>query len=87
MNERKFAVEVDPREYLPRQTAGNAYRANGAIYLYKTDALRTDAYPNETKCYGYVMGKIPSIDIDDLEDFALAEAVINYMPEYQDYFA
>ena len=87
MNERKYAVEVDPREYLPRQTAGNAYRANGAIYLYKTDALRTDAYPNETKCYGYVMGKIPSIDIDDLEDFALAESVINFMPEYKDYFA
>ena len=86
MNEREFAVPVDPREYLPRQTAGNAYRANGAIYLYKTEALRTDAYINETKCYGYVMGKISSIDIDDLEDFTLAEAVIQTLPEYQNYF-
>lgn len=86
MNERQLAVDVDPREYLPRQTAGNAYRANGAIYLYKTDALRTDAYDFATKCYGYVMGKISSIDIDDLEDFAIAEAILNQVPEYQNYF-
>lgn len=86
MNESKYAVPVDPREYLPRQMAGNAYRPNGAIYLYKTDALRTDAYPYETKCYGYVMGKIPSVDIDDLEDFTIAEALIQKLPEFEDYF-
>lgn len=86
MNESERAVPVDPREYLPRQKAAASYRANGAVYLYKTEALRTEAYMYETKCYGCVMGKIPSVDVDDLEDFEIAEALIRYLPEFKDYF-
>ena len=50
MNEAERAVPVDPREYMPRQKSANSYRANGAIYLYKTEALKTEAYMYETKC-------------------------------------
>lgn len=87
MSEAERAVPVDPREYMPRQKAANSYRANGAIYLYKTEALRTEAYMYETKCYGCVMGKIASIDVDDLEDFTIAEALICHLPEFENYFA
>lgn len=86
MNEAEHAVPVDPRKYLPRQAAANAYRANGAVYLYKTEALKTEAYMYETKCYGCKMGKIGSVDVDDLEDFTIAEALIKHLPEFKDYF-
>jgi len=87
MNEAERAVPVDPRAYMPRQKAANSYRANGAIYLYKTEALRTEAYMYETKCYGCMMDKIHSVDVDDLEDFTIAEALIRHLPEFKDYFA
>lgn len=87
MNKSERVVPVDPRKYMRRQKASTSYRANGAIYLYKTEALRTEAYMYETKCYGYVMDKIASVDVDDLEDFAIAEALVQYLPEYINYFA
>ena len=34
-------------------------------------------------CYG----QNASVDVDDLEDFAIAEALVQYLPEYINYFA
>ena len=87
MNDAQNAVLVDPHMYLARQLLPITCRINGAIYLYKTDALFSDAYMYETKCYGYMMGKIPSIDVDDVEDFTMVEALFKHLPEYKDYFA
>lgn len=86
MNDAEEAVKVDPNMYLARQLLPTTYRINGAIYLYKTDALFTDKHIYETKCYGYPMGKIPSIDVDDLEDFGIVEALFQYFPEYKNLF-
>ena len=87
MNDAQNAVNVDPHLYLPRQTQPVTCRVNGAIYLYKTDALFSDEYMYATKCYGYMMDKISSIDVDDLEDFTIAEALMKHLTEFQDYFA
>lgn len=81
------AIPEDPKKYLRRQVMPTAYRANGAIYLYKTEALFTDEHMYATKCYGSLMSKIPSVDVDDLEDFKIVEALICSLPEYQNYFA
>lgn len=86
MNEAVRPVPTDPRVYWSRQKTATSYRANGAIYLYKTEALRTEAYMYETKCYGSEMDKISSIDVDDLEDFQIAEAMIRYLPRFENYF-
>lgn len=86
MNEAIQAVEEDPAAYRPRQTQPVVYRSNGAIYLYRVDAFQTDPYPYATKCYGFIMDKIYSTDVDDLEDFTIAEALINHLPEYHNYF-
>ncbi|MCP5086155.1 MAG: acylneuraminate cytidylyltransferase family protein [Rhodobacteraceae bacterium] len=59
-----------------RQNEASVVRPNGAIYVQRVGDFRRDPvffYP-DTK--GYRMSKIDSIDIDDAEDFALAEAVV-----------
>lgn len=61
-----------------RQNLPVYYRINGAVYLAKKDIL-SDA---ETALYGvgtyaYVMPKQRSIDIDDVFDFMVAEAVMD----------
>lgn len=87
INDGVCAIPIDPTKYLPRQSQPVTYRANGAIYLYKTDALFADEYMYATKCYGYLMDKLHSTDVDDLDDFTLCEALLRYLPEFRDYFA
>ena len=60
-----------------RQEMPVFYRFNGAIYLVRADSfLRNhDAYTG--KCYAYIMDKRESIDIDDIYDFAVAEALLS----------
>lgn len=86
MNAATHAVEEDPSAYRPRQTQPTVYRANGAIFLYRVDAFKTDPYPYATKCYGFIMDKIYSTDVDTLEDFVVTEALIKHLPEYHNYF-
>lgn len=86
MNEAVRAVQTDPTAYLPRQTQPVVYRANGAIFLYRVDAFYSDPHPYATKCYGFIMDKMYSIDVDDLEDFVITEAIIRHLPEYNNYF-
>ena len=86
MDDAQNAVPVDPYMYLARQALPITCRINGAIYLYKTDALFSDEYMYASKCYGYMMDKISSIDVDDMEDFIIAEALIKHLPEFENYF-
>ena len=56
-----------PRQQLPR-----SYTLNGAIYICKVkDINNLDFYSD--KSYAYKMQKVNSIDIDDINDFLLAE--------------
>lgn len=60
----------------PRQELQKFYRLNGAIYLLKTELVdRVSELYNEN-CYAYVMKKEHSIDIDDIYDFRMAEAIL-----------
>ena len=62
------------------------YRLNGAIYYCKVDAFRTQESIYDDACYAYIMDRIHSVDVDDLIDFQMAEAIVQYLPEYKDYF-
>ena len=59
-----------------RQQLGKFYRLNGAIYLLKTELVdRVNELYNKN-CFAYVMKKEHSIDIDDIYDFRMAEAIL-----------
>lgn len=77
--------DPDPT-YKPRQFFKKAYDCNGAIYISRTDTFAQQASIFQKKCYGYMMDKVVSFDVDSLEDFMIAEALINYLPEYRHYF-
>lgn len=77
--------DPDP-SYKPRQVFADCYDCNGAIYISRTDAFAQQDSIFQKKCYGYIMNKVFSTDVDDLEDFLIAEAIINYLPEFKDYF-
>lgn len=62
-----------------RQALSTYYRLNGAIYIQRTDYLmeKRDLYGD--KSYAYVMSKEHSVDIDDMFDFTMAEALLKKM--------
>lgn len=74
------------KQYTPRQKARKLYRLNGAIYYCKTDAFFEQESIYDDACYAYVMDRIHSVDVDDLIDFQMAEAIVQYLPEYKGYF-
>lgn len=70
--------EFLPDELLttPRQNLPKYYRINGAIYIVKTDYLKSNFNIYAEKCYGLKMPKENSVDIDDILDFRIAEAIL-----------
>lgn len=60
------------RKILRRQDEPVFYQLNAAIYINSWDELTPELKPGYNP-YGYVMDAISSIDVDSLEDFALAE--------------
>lgn len=61
---------------LNRQEAEETYLPNGAIYIFKFEALRKNYGYYNSKTYPYVMEQGNSIDIDTIMDFKLAELLI-----------
>ncbi len=57
-----------------RQQFPDILTENGAIYITRVEALRRTGSFHGTRCLPYVMSAASSIDIDDLTDFAAAEA-------------
>lgn len=72
--------------YTPRQKARTLYRLNGAVYYCKVDAFLEQESIYDDACYAYIMDRIHSVDVDDLIDFQMAEAIVQYLPEFKDYF-
>lgn len=70
----------------PRQLFKPAYHVNGAIYLCYTDVFARQESILEKDCYAYLMNRLYSTDVDDYEDFQMAEAIVQYMPEFKNYF-
>lgn len=60
-----------------RQELDTYYRVNGAIYLYKVDYFLKHKNLYHDKSYAFIMDKNKSIDIDDIYDFSIAEALLN----------
>lgn len=58
-----------------RQDLAPLYTPNGAIYLVRTSALRERRSFFPEGCRALVMDAISSLDIDDEDDWAIAEAV------------
>ena len=67
---------IDSCKIGARQTLDTYYRINGAIYMLDTNYLfhHNNFYTGD--CFAYVMPKERSIDIDDLYDFTMAEALL-----------
>ncbi|MBR2616254.1 MAG: acylneuraminate cytidylyltransferase family protein [Clostridia bacterium] len=63
-----------------RQEGEKYYRTNGAIYLVDAAKIRDPQYVlTEDRCYGYLMPKYRSIDIDEAVDLITAKSVLEAM--------
>jgi CMP-N-acetylneuraminic acid synthetase len=59
-----------------RQDVEKAYTLNGAIYIFNLDNfLRDELFLSDSSSY-YLMDKRSSVDIDDIIDFKIAEAIM-----------
>lgn len=61
---------------IPRQKLPVYYRINGALYIVKTEYLMSSDNIYDDGSFAVVMSKEHSIDIDDLMDFIIAEALM-----------
>lgn len=69
---------------LPRQCLPTYYRINGALYIVRTDYLKSTDNIYSDKCFALVMPKNNSVDIDDAIDFQLAESLIKQKKIYHE---
>jgi CMP-N-acetylneuraminic acid synthetase len=65
---------------LTRQSAPAVYELNGAVYLWRTAALRHARGLFLERTEVYVMPRERSVDIDDLLDFKIAELLLGERP-------
>lgn len=64
-------------DHAARQTAPPVYALNGAVYVARRAVLPGLRNQFEVARYAvYVMSRLRSVDIDDLEDFTLAELIL-----------
>lgn len=68
--------QEQPPGYLRSQDLPSIYRLNGAIYLFSVEGLRTRSSELGANPFGFVMSELDSLDIDTLDDFAMAEAIV-----------
>lgn len=59
-----------------RQDERGYFSPNGAIYLCQSDAFLERGTLFQPKTLGLELGTLDSLDIDDIEDFMLAEAIV-----------
>lgn len=64
---------VDNTFYARRQDIPKAYMLNGAIYICKTEMLIKNKNWYSENTIPYIMNKITSVDIDDMDDFRYVE--------------
>jgi len=74
-NENKFIDILEPDLLKNRQDLRVSYFPNGAIYIFKTELLKSGKYYNENS-FAYVMEREKSVDIDTLDDFLYAEFLL-----------
>lgn len=64
------------KKNIRRQDLDTYYRLNGAIYLLRTEYFLQYRYFYHSESYAYIMDKRSSVDIDDIYDFKLAQALL-----------
>ena len=81
---RKITSEGILCDYLPefnatknRQELEETYVPNGAVYVFRTEVLRSTRQYYTDKTYPYIMIRERSADIDELIDFEWAEFLLN----------
>ncbi len=68
---------LDSRSNARRQDAGEYYRLNGAIYIQKVSLLLKGENIYGPKSFAYIMDKAHSVDIDDINDFRMADFLMS----------
>jgi len=64
---------IDVKKMVRRQDMNTYYRINGGIYMLDVNILDNIEQLYGKKSYAYIMEKKNSVDIDDEQDFQLAE--------------
>ncbi len=75
-NDRGFVELTYNKAAIGRQSFNTLYEFNGAIYVINVKALKAKGLGGFDKRVKYVMPKESSIDIDDIYDFMLIEAIL-----------
>ena len=63
---------------LRRQEIKDVYFFEGTIYVSKTDVLLDKKTFYHDNTIGYEVPKYKSLEIDDIDDFVMVEAIMNY---------
>lgn len=71
-------VEQGFEDMRPRQKLPPVYIRNGAIYITKSELIRSKTSLVGENCGFYEMNQIESINIDNLSDFYAAESLMKY---------
>lgn len=69
---------LDTRMETRRQDAMHYFTPNGAIYFCQRDDFLELGTLFQPESLGFELGTIDSLDIDDIEDFMLAEAIVEH---------
>lgn len=79
-NEKLKFILPNDHSKIRSQDLNQVYEIDGVLYVYKKDHLMTSKkYPFAENASGYIItDKKEAIDIDDLDDLAIARAIINY---------
>lgn len=79
-NDNNFLVGYENQDMrvLRRQEIGDVYFFEGSIYISKTDALLTKKTFYHESTLGYEVPKWKSLEIDDLDDIIMVEALMKF---------
>ena len=77
-NHSMYKLADSPYNYMRRQELDTYYRENGAIFLVDAKKIINPEYNfYADACFGYIMPRERSVDIDTEMDFRLAKALMN----------
>ncbi|WP_425235166.1 cytidylyltransferase domain-containing protein [Ulvibacterium sp.] len=74
-NNKGYLEKSKKADYERRQDAPKVWEYNGAIYLINVDSLKKGNFSSFKKIKKYVMGEIPSFDIDTQLDWEIAKQI------------
>ena len=80
-NEIFYRTFNDENPNTQRQDSKNLFSVNGSIFIAKTEELVKNKTFHTQNCYGYLMDKYTSIDINNDKDLEFAKKVMkNFEP-------